>query len=285
MLHHFTSATLNRNTAYGNNQPYAVNPLTVWAGTLPWPLPFLQNDADRYEEWAVQSQENILREPAARPLVEKAGIALENYMHRLGEIRNAFYDPAGLNDEQKRKAHEVIDYFGMVMANSLMRGFPLNHQLVQHCLDRLQKIDPSPESAAHDCASMRRVGNTRLPEGTKVGDMMPDGAIYLGMSPDIINDLQSIRNDLREIEFDVINSYSKLGIEIFPKDDNDVSYKHLKMLQLIKLDGPYARVPDPEPGVLKEFRENMADYTLTTLQAATKLTAPALQQRISRPKL
>jgi hypothetical protein len=50
------------------------------------------------------------------------------------------------------------------------------------------------------------------------------------------------------------------------------------MLQLIKLDGAYARDPDPEPRVLKEFRENMGDYTLTALTAAAKLSAPELRR-------
>jgi hypothetical protein len=136
---------------------------------------------------------------------------------------------------------------------------------MQHCLDRLQKLDPSPESAIHDCA--RTVfPNTASRELRSTTD-----------------ELWFIRKGLSAKALDLITGYSKLGADIFPKDDNDVSYKHLKMLQLIKLDGPYARDPAPDGGLLKKFRENMEDYTLTALQAATKLSAPALQQRIPGP--
>ena len=44
-----------------------------------------------------------------------------------------------------------------------------------------------------------------------------------------------------------------------------------------------ARSPFPDSGLVKDFRENMGDYTLTALQAAAKLSTPALQQQAPNP--
>lgn len=75
---------------------------------------------------------------------------------------------------------------------------------------------------------------------------------------------------------EVIRSYANRAAEIFPADVSAASYKNFKMLQLIELDHGEARIPAPESGPLKEFRENMGEITLKALRAAAKSATPAL---------
>jgi hypothetical protein len=140
---------------------------------------------------------------------------------------------------------------------------------MHHCLDRLEKIDPSPESAVRDCAAMIH--------------RMPDEATRTEI-------LQAIRKELEPQEIwdkralDVIKTYSEFGTEIFPQDDDAVSYKHFKMLQLIKLDKEYVRIPAPlKYDRLQEFNENMDCCTLGMLQAAAAVSAAAAPKTGEQP--
>jgi len=68
MLHHFTSCAIDSITVYNKPSYTASNP--VWSGATALP----EGPGDSYEKWALQSQENVLRQPAAKPLVEKARV-------------------------------------------------------------------------------------------------------------------------------------------------------------------------------------------------------------------
>jgi hypothetical protein len=152
------------------------------------------------------------------------------------------------------------------------RRYLLNHEIVQHCLGPLEKIDPSPESAPRDCAAMinrRLADNATEPECLRTIQQNLDAKAY--------SDYGFDSNAAA-----VIENHAKLGADIFPDDINAATYKKFKMLQLIKLDQGDARIHPPEHGPLKKFRANMGDITLNALRAAKVSSSiePCIAKRI-----
>ena len=73
---------------------------------------------------------------------------------------------------------------------------------------------------------------------------------------------------------DIIEGYRKQGCDILPDDDNAVSYKSLKLLQLIKISTGdlSAHVPEPVDTDIKRLRADTDRVSLELIGAVVKTT-------------
>ena len=257
MLHHFSVTVIGSNTVFKTQERQEfsyTDPLKEWKSTLPY-----REDADIYEDWAQMGQEKVILAPGNEAMVEEARRAVDHFMDGLASARDVLLrtsDGSPPSAEQLARAHEVVDYFGTVMAHALTRGFPLNHPVMQHCLDRMENLDPAPKEALRDC-----VDTMSFPPMPK--DNRPDEA-------ELLSELRRAWGMRIGSTTSVIKGYREAGFEVCPPDNKDLGYRHFKMLELIRLGGLDSHTPVIDDRPLTQVRTNMDNLTAKMVQAAAK---------------
>lgn len=243
MVHHFQSPALHSTLAhkfinYGDIDENG--PVFLWVTSN------LGKFGSHLEHWSQLNHGKVFMAEGNQELVEGINIAIDHFFNELERIGKAL---------PKAEAYKVIDYFGTAMAQTLTRTFPLNHDVMTHCLDRLQETLPLSEK--------------ELTEKTLINvvDMI---------SPGGETSLEELREAMKyptELP-NIIEGYRKQGFNILPDDDNAVSYKGLKLLQLIKMSTGdlSAHVPEPVTPAIKELRADTDRVSLELIGAVAKTT-------------
>lgn len=260
MLHHLHSLAIGDQVAHkfkGHNRYY--NPVTTWATALP-----ASSWAGGIEEWSQISHGKVFMTPGNEALIKEVGANLDRYFDELARISKAL---------SKDKAHEVVDYFGTVMAQTLSRTFPFNHPLMTQCLDRMQTADPFSEPELLKAAVKQYVKITELPSLKAVMKQ------YAKMIWPPSASLKAVRKSMIDTTTDIIEGYRQQGFEILPDDDNAVNFKCLKLLQLTVLEPAETRshVPTPVGKKEKKVRANSDRAFLDLLRIAATTTGYRLE--------
>jgi hypothetical protein len=227
MLHHYTtpliSAAVTKKFSFNDLfKPEGRNgPVHTWATTV------RNGSVSYYEQWALVSHEKIMLAPGNESQVDDIKKQVTDYF---SELTRVGADIA--RDKGPERAHEAVDYFGMVMAHALSRVFPLNHPVMTYCLECMEKTDPLPGKYVEDARKM-------LPE-TKPSKLRALGDYFAGLvgkkraAPEEPAPLAAIRAFAEKGYLKKItDAYKASGLEILPAEDGGVSYKNLKLLHLI----------------------------------------------------
>lgn len=249
MLHHLTAPVIKGSVAAKISPDPAANalyfpehPLRLWLEQLP-----KFGDNELYEEWAQISHEGAMLSPANLAQVASLDRDVAQFFKDLKTIGQDIAAEKGVP-----AAHEVVDYYGMVMAHALTRVFPLHHPVIARCLDGLQAADPqpaTPENAAADA-----VGGMRE---------RPDLALKNLMQ------LVTINGGLMRL----VDNYRKEGLHILPaEEDKNPDWKGVKLLQIARMamDDVHPHMPEPLNNSMKEMRAQAGPQTVRMFGATVK---------------
>jgi hypothetical protein len=240
MLHHYTSPLVNHAIAFKfkGAPDSADTPIGGWNDKLKATNVEPRSFGDYYEAWSKVAHSQPLTSSAAAEQVEAARDSITRYFDALKNVASGIQRDGANAEEAKQRAHEVVDYFGTVMCHALSRAYPLNHPLMQHCVDRLEAADPAPGILLQECAGM----------------------------------ISSTRNFGAPKDFVILDSYRGLGLDILPGQDETLSYASLKMLQLIKLspEDIESQIPVATSPQIANLRRVSGDITLEMLEAAAR---------------
>jgi len=298
MLHHFTSPIINSAVAgkYGASSSL----LDKWSASLP--RSFHRTEA--YEDWAQVSHEQVLIEtPGSEKTARIADVErrVDRFFDELtrigqeiakkdfpgGEERNRIadmtarvqamwrgYPPdhpsvqlalknSGVPEKEHHKkiAHETVDYMGMAMAHALSRVFPLDHPVMQRCLDRLQAADPAPERILREMIEP----NLRMKWDGVERKRDED---YPANPKDQADFIRS-RFLTETIQQEILLRYQEAGLSILSPQDPEISYRDLKVLQLIKT-APQEVLRHAPREALGPMREKAGGAMVEMVQIAAK---------------
>ncbi len=259
MLHHFTGSIVNNETAetfpgsytakrfgsHGGTRTHT--PLRLWDMALPGGL---------YEEWAQIAHERVFLAPGNEAMAAEIDGLIDPCFDELERIRDAMMKTA---KDRPDDARDTIDYFGMMMAHALTRVFPLNHPVMSHCMDRIERADPDPGKIVADCGGMLQQSGTGNSRPT------PPRDILTAIGNQVLADSGIGR---------IIAGYRAVGLDLLPDGDRDVDYRQLKLFQLslMSLDEVRAHMPQPVERVMTRLRDNM-DWITLDMVGASAMTA------------
>jgi hypothetical protein len=251
MLHHFTTPIINNSTAntFGNRPNNAI--FSDWRDTLP-SAGSLNNF---YEAWAQVAHEKVLLSPGNHRDTGEIIQSMERFFNELERIRDAMAQDG--TPESAERARETTDYYGMMMAHALTRAYPLDHLVMDYCFERMGTLDTMPERTLKDCSETFLFGHESLG---------PDASDY-----DRLNALRK-KIGRTTITKQIVDTYRHQGLELLPRDDNSITYKGLKLLQLVDFsEGEiFTHMPDPTDPAMAETRDKAAEATLGMVLAAAK---------------
>lgn len=266
MLHHFTSPLINpivtKRFAFDDViKPEGKDgPVHLWYKTLPGGY------GSYYEPWALVSHEKIMLTKGNEAQVSDITKQVDSYFSELTRIGADI-----ARDKGPEKAHETVDYFGMVMAHALSRVFPLNHPVMEHCLQRMEKADPTPEKYVEDARKM--VPAIKPPRLQAFRDYFANLVGKKRPSPEPEGPLTAIRNfaDKGYLKR-IADAYKTSGLDILPADDAQVSYGNLKLLQLIgfTLEDVRPHVPTAPDKGMGEMRDRADRAMVGMISAASQ---------------
>ncbi|MEZ0224868.1 MAG: hypothetical protein ACAH83_09965 [Alphaproteobacteria bacterium] len=266
MLHHFTTPIINPAVAQKFRfedvvfQPGEPDPIHAWYRRLPQKS---RNDI-LYEEWAQMSHESALLAPGNEAQVEELTGKVTKYFQHLKRMGEEI-----ARDEGAGKAHKAVDYFGMVMAHALTRVFPLNHPLMTHCIDSLQKADPGAAKFLKDAE--RSIAG----EPSKIMELYNQVARFVTRHPPAHEEsLTTIRRHAEKSPTmtRITEAYKQIGFDVLPQSDAAVGYRNIKMLQLIRFtyEDLHPHVPVPLDPAMAEMRKKTGKALLDMVAAAGK---------------
>lgn len=110
------------------------------------------NSLRGYEEWAHITQESIITGDPKSQRLRDIKDTVSSYFYRLGKVARHM-QPMQRKNPGMTTAHEVVDFFGIVMGHALSRAFPLTHPIFAHynaCMDKALSATqaPPPKPAA-----------------------------------------------------------------------------------------------------------------------------------------
>jgi hypothetical protein len=268
MLHHYTTPIINpvvaRKFRFEDvvGEPGEPEPIHAWYKGLP------QKSAYNiyYEEWAQMGHENAMLDPANAAQITLLGEKVARYFEELKRIGKEIAGKEGVDD-----AHAAVDYFGMVMAHALTRVFPLNHPVMTHCFDCMEAADPAPQRFLTDCEkSLTDKKASPLKALREYFSHLVAGIAH--KTPE--DSLTSIRRyaDNSPQMTHIMQAYKNLGFEVLPQDDRVVSYRHIKLLQLIQFshEDLHPHVPAPLDPTMAEMKQKTGKAMLDMVAAASK---------------
>lgn len=266
MLHHFTTPIINPVVAQKFRfedvvaQPGEPDPIHAWYRRLPRKS---RNDI-LYEEWAQMSHESALLAPGNEAQLEELTGKVTEYFRHLKRIGEDIAQSEG-----KDKAHKTVDYFGMVMAHALTRVFPLNHPLMIQCIDSLQKADPGAGKFLKDA----EYSITGRP--SKLRELYNQIARLVTRHPSTPEEPLTTIRRYAEKSSDmtrITDAYRQLGFDVLPRDDAAISYRNIKMLQLIRFthEDLHPHVPAPLEPAMAEMKRKTGKALLDMVAAAGK---------------
>jgi hypothetical protein len=253
MLHHLTSTYINRDSVvqdwHRNGQDL---PLHRWGHRLP-----RHAGSEAYEDWAQIAHEKT-RLGDQRGVDQIAG-HMDCYFEKLKCIKDASLGA----DAQTR---DSINYFADVMAHALSRVFPLNHPVMQRCLDHMIAVDSDPAQSLDDCLMTAR---TRL---LREGDVSSSG------TPETKSKLI-----LRKCQaaFSILHLYGFRVLDAADRENERISDpKILRLMELIKVTqkdiGPHVPVTN---GPMASLQKSAAGITLDMA-----VQAKATVEKLLKPK-
>jgi hypothetical protein len=268
MLHHFTSPLINSHVAKKFSFDDIVKPepkdgpIHTWSGTLP-----RASSYSYYEEWAQAGHEKVLLAPGNEEQTAEISKRVAGYFNELKRIGEEM-----ARDKGRERAHEAVDYFGMVMAHALTRVFPLNHPVMTQCMDAMEKADPLPGVCLREARDM--VPQT---DDTPYRTLRKYFAKITGAKPPPTQDqdaLTSLRAwvDRVPVMARSVKSYRETGFDMLPADDAQVTYQNLKLLQLVKCSflDIYPHMPKSPDKIMAAVRERTDRSMMGMVTAASK---------------
>lgn len=259
MLHHFTSPIINPIVAKKFSFDDVVKPedkngpIHVWSRSLPRVNVF----SSYYEQWALISHEKVMLAPGNEAQVVEVAKGIRGFFT---ELERVGADIA--RDKGPEKAHETVDYFGMMMAHALTRVFPLDHPFMSYCMECLQKADPLPEKSLEDA----RRSMPEPPKQRQAPTLRQYFARLIHAAPppqeNPKDPLTIIRSyaDRASYMKSIATAYKGAGLDILPDDDAKVTYRNIKLLQLLQFSNediaPHVPAsPDPKMAQVRERAE------------------------------
>jgi len=254
MLHHFTSPVINSAIAgkYGADS----SALNRWGENLPRG----NHSTEAYEDWAQVSHEQVLIETAGSGKKERIADVekrIDSFFDELTRIGQeiAKQKPKSKKDDPEKTAHETVDYMGMAMAHALSRVFPLDHPVMQRCLDRLQAADPMPEESLADLIKPKLRSGWALEKEEKYP-----------VDPGKFVRERCVAGETAQA---IVSSYKEAGLDILCTQEPKISYRGVKMLQLINM--AHEEVLRHAPRLaLGPMREKAAGAMVEMVQIAAK---------------
>lgn len=237
-----------------SSQPAISSATETWAMALP----------DDYETWAhVAHEKTVLSMLGGNLTGLKA--CIDRYFDRLADIAA---DPL----QAETKIHDMVDFFGIVMAHTLSRLVPVHHPAMQHCLDRLYAIDPQPDRCLDDylvSSSAVSRNNLRAMDTTQKIEKAQAFASYYRDKPPHHRNPDRSEADLHRI----MNGYEAAGFSLVPQqtDTPRERYGRIKALQLIgvSLEDVYNHAPMPHTDTpLEKLRQQAVRHSKDMLKAA-----------------
>lgn len=260
MLHHLTSPIINPSTVAkigGDNSKM----MSDWDKNIP-----SADKGEAYEHWAQIGHERALLEGSSAETIDDIRGKLDLYFQELKKLDGTTQELQDGNSEQPT-AHEVVDYFGMLMAHALTRVFPLNHPIIIRCLQQLEKTDPDSGKALEDCYQMMK---STFPAGAWMDKTQQELRTLM------LNDIRTVAGYKKGYNpiADIVESYQESSHPLLPKKDQDVGYIHLKLLQLARLAQHDVRphIPKPAEKSIADIRKVADKLTLDMIIAAAKTT-------------
>lgn len=265
MLHHFTLPYIASNTAgKANPDKKSENLVRLWASTLHR----ASFRTEAYEDWAQVGHEKILNAAANKKQAQDICGKLDLYFQELSRIGTEIVaskklpdgfesDPILENEEEaaariRKAAGEVVDFYGMMMAHALVRVFPLNHGVMSHCLDLMQKTDLDPS----------------VPKLMKLNRRDAKGWTKKRKEY-----LDSIKSSSAQA---IIAGYESDGFILVPEKIKDVTYKHMKLMALLEISPADINPHIPSPhrdDDMRYVRRKNDEATLRMLLAAADYIA------------
>lgn len=257
ILHHVTSPMVNPIVAHKfsdqrQQESFWESPLGKWGYKIDDADPRPDDGGEFYEAWSKAGHSAALLSSGSAGRNKEVRQQLTQYFDDLERIGKSMIAAGGNSGEARQRAHDVIDYFGTVMAHALSRSFPLDHPLMKHCIRSLQKADPAPELLPAECLEM----------------MDPDKDVQPSMIAQTIREMTPGVPGMTNI----IESYRRNGLDILPQNDQPLEYASLKLLQLIKVsrEDIDPQVPSPLSTRMAELQRISGELTLEMFEAAAK---------------
>jgi hypothetical protein len=192
------------------------------------------SDARSYENWHILAHAKLLEQ-------EGEGINLEDQVEAFISSLESYADELIQENIETKKTHEIIDYLGTVGAASIMKVMGLGDPRLTKYLERLKKIDPTPEEVLSDIKSLKLLdlSATATKDETlkAVNNICPDN--------------KNLRSALK--------NFKKAGEIIKTKEDSNLDYLNIKRFQLACLNPSVANVYSPTrtwgTGTIKKAHE------------------------------
>ena len=236
--------------------PHGLTKIEGWAESIPGRLGefFSVGLFEPYEAWAHMAQEKIILAPGNETLVAGMENLVDDYFDFLGRTVDERLRLGG-----REEAHEIVNYFGVLMGHILGRAFPLDHPVVLRCLDRMERIDPLPEHAAKDCVRMLY----GVPQ--ERDEILALGADAMAMR------LRASVPRCHWAAEEIIWCYKSRGMKILPEVLGEVfTYRQLRLAQLLKIGGLHIHTPGLENKTAKKLHKKADRLTLDMVKAAAK---------------
>lgn len=198
-----------------------------------------------YEKFSQIIHEKMLRTIKNSPQDEAIYRTIDSFFAQLGDAGRALAAADNGSADARRRAHETVDFFGIVMGQALTRAFPLNHPVFAHYCSQMYRADPAPElnNLRHRDAVLAELKlDTQEPEGRRIRQ--------------------------------TLSTYKDCGLHILNGRDEVMSYKNHKLLQLITL-SPADTAPLAPSCVdlkLAKLQEKSDMLLLKMLRAVAKTT-------------
>ncbi|MEZ0223908.1 MAG: hypothetical protein ACAH83_05090 [Alphaproteobacteria bacterium] len=253
MLHHFTSTIVNPVVAHKfPGVPEAGDTaMGGWNNKIDASDPDPESSGEFYEAWSKLGHANALLSPGNDAATEEMFNQVTSYFDDLKRIGAQIVQEGEETEGIRSKGHDVVDYFGTVMAHALSRAFPLNHPLMTHCIRCMQEADPAPGLVPAECLKMmgdRDVPRSRISDAIRESVPAADGMA------------------------DIVNSYRRGGLDILSKKGTPLDYASLKLLQLIRVsrEDIDPSVPSPLSKRMKHLQKITGSLTLDMVDAAAR---------------
>jgi hypothetical protein len=191
------------------------------------------------EEWSQLGHGKVFMAEGNEALLRGLRSDIDAFFDELSRLARAF---------PPEKAHEVADYFGTALLQSLTRTFPLNHPLLSHGAERLRQALPFGE------------------------EELLQRAIKTFNGINLYGDDGYGRDHRDKVFRALIDGYRKQGFDMMPQDG--LTYRDVKLAQLAKMSIGDLRmhVPEPMDGRAVKLREKTDENAVRLFAAVSRVT-------------
>ncbi len=281
MLHHYSSYIITEKIARKFSSDF--NAVSTWGMAFD---SFGDQNPNGYETWSILTHARMKSFSGFDDIRH----TLDSYFDELDRIAEdmrqdilAKQDNPELAGEQRRKAHEIIDYFGILMGFAIMRVVPFGHPLMERYCERMERADLAPELTEKELAKefgIESIADFRRDDIKKYASVAPS----LKDNPYFKLGLMA-KNPFEEKFAQAIDNYLAQDAAFLPQDGQAFSYRQIRTLQLMLFDPRVALLHSPHQGVQNDFKRainaadtrmlGMLDVVAQTVNFQPEKVAPA----------